>query len=72
MNDVVLFVDFFVNLLTKARENHSLPNDSVEQPEHYAVLNDGPADLSDDVRWISEDVPSVSPKGACFSFGFEE
>ena len=61
MNDVVLFVDFFVNLLTKARENHSLPNDSVEQPEHYAVLNDGPTDLGNDVIWTGEDVPGIGP-----------
>ena len=61
MNDVVLFVNLFVNLLTKARENHSLPNDSVEQPEHYSVLNDGPADLSNDVIWTGEDVPGIGP-----------
>jgi len=52
--DVVLFIDFFVDLSSEPRKNHLLPDGAVEEPNDDEVLNDGPRKFSDDVSGIGE------------------
>jgi len=53
--DVVLFIDFFVNLSSEPWKDHLLPDGAVEEPNDDEVLNYGPRKLGDDVSGIGED-----------------
>jgi hypothetical protein len=39
MLDVVLFVDFLVDFASQSRQNHLLPDGSVEKPDENYVLD---------------------------------
>ncbi len=72
VSDVVLFVDFLVDLSSESRKNHLLPNSAIEQPNDDKVLDYGPGELRNDVCRIGEDSPGLWPKPGCRSIFYYE
>ena len=62
MLDVVLFVDFLVDVSSEPRKNDFLEDCPIKKPNNYNVLDDRPAQFGDDVARVREDSPCLFPK----------